>query len=80
MSLYDGPRDVSEHLTELESRFGCTGYDHRNGKLMGWRAERQIAHIRESDIANRRVSQKSKVLSWLSARLPAFWRMNRQAN
>ena len=53
MSLYDGPRDVSKHVAELEARWGGATRDHLNGTLCGWRAERHLAEVREGEQENR---------------------------
>lgn len=80
MCLYEGPSDVSKHLEELESRFDLSGYDHYNSQLRGWRAERQLACIRESDLENRRTAPKSKVFEWLLKGNQAWRGTARQAN
>lgn len=48
MSLYDGPRDVTEHLRELERRYGGAATGHRDGPASGWRVERRLARASET--------------------------------
>ena len=58
MTLFDSPRDVMSHLKELESHLNPTGYDHQEGEMTGWRAERRLERIRESEAVNRPVESK----------------------
>ena len=58
MTLFDGPRDVMDHIKEFESRLNPTGYDHPEGEMTGWRAERQLVRIRESETEKRVVESK----------------------
>lgn len=80
MSLYDGPRDVSEHLSELERRFGGGGYDHQGRAPSGWRAERDLARMRESGEETGGADRKSRLLRRIADRLARYWRTRRQTN
>jgi len=44
MTLHDYPRGITAHLKQLETNFGACGYDHSEGPLYGWRAERERAN------------------------------------
>ena len=80
MTLFDGPRDVTDHLKELESRLNSTGYDHQGREMTGWRAERQLERIRESEIENQSSERQVAVWAWLleklSISMPAASRAN----
>ena len=80
MSLYHGPRDVSEHLEELERQFGHFGYNHHKGPLRGWQAERQLARIREGELKKRRIVPKSKLFAWFLQGILTWARVVRQAS
>lgn len=40
MSLYEGPRDVTQHLKQLETKYGLGQTLHGPQQYHGWRAER----------------------------------------
>lgn len=80
MSLYDGPRDVSEHLDALESRLGASGYAHHNGQFEGWRAERELAQIRGLELELPRKTPVSETFLRLWRALRDWLHAARQTN
>ena len=76
MGLYDGPRDVSKHIAELEAQWGGPKYDHLNGGLRGWRAERHLVEVhhdgKQSDHGRAEPGMLPKLLSKSRVLLGAF--------
>jgi hypothetical protein len=73
MCLFDGPRDVSKHIAELEARWGGPTFDHLKGDLCGWRSERHLVDVHDGEQSNhdsgepgmlQRLFTKSRDLLW----------------
>ncbi|SDJ05580.1 hypothetical protein SAMN05421850_1081 [Lutimaribacter saemankumensis] len=73
MSLYDGPRDVTQHLKQLEKRCGLGETLDDRQQHHGWRAERDWAQRKEPDCegcvekSGRAIAAEvgNKILGWI---------------